>query len=80
MDTKLSRWGNSLAVRIPAQIASEAAVKEGVSLRIEFADGALHHLSPIISEPSLEEMVAAITDDNRHDEVDFGHAEGEESW
>lgn len=75
----MSRWGNSLAVRIPSQIASEAELHEGVSLRIEFNDGAIH-LSPVVSEPNLEELVAAITEENRHDEVDFGHAEGEESW
>jgi len=29
---------------------------------------------------TLEERVAEITDDNRHDETDWGDIEGQETW
>lgn len=79
MNTTLSKWGNSLAVRIPAQIANEAGLHEGVSLRVEYAEGALH-LCPVAEVPTLDEMVNEITDENRHEEIDFEASVGEESW
>ncbi|MBP6603726.1 MAG: AbrB/MazE/SpoVT family DNA-binding domain-containing protein [Verrucomicrobiales bacterium] len=79
MDVKLSRWGNSLAIRIPAQIANEAFLREGAPLRIEYSDGALH-LSPVKRQPTLDELLEGITSENCHTEIDFGNPVGEESW
>jgi antitoxin component of MazEF toxin-antitoxin module len=42
MDVQLSKWGNSLAVRIPADYVKHAGLKEGDALRIAYAvDGGL---------------------------------------
>lgn len=35
----LKRWGNSLAVRIPASVASEVALTEGQEVDLEVKDG-----------------------------------------
>jgi len=80
MKVKLSRWGNSLAVRIPSPIAEKARLREGVSVDIEaVGDGSLR-LTPLKHAPSIDELVAAITDENRHEEADWGSPVGNESW
>jgi antitoxin MazE len=37
----LKRWGNSLAVRIPASIAARLAFAEGQEIEVEIVDGTL---------------------------------------
>ena len=77
---KLSRWGNSLAVRIPSPIAEEAELREGASVDIQAAgDGGLR-LTPLRDAPTIDELVAGITDENRHDEADWGSPIGDEAW
>jgi antitoxin MazE len=43
MDIQLSKWGNSLAVRIPADYVRHAGLKEGDALTVTLtADGCLN--------------------------------------
>jgi antitoxin MazE len=79
MKVKLSRWGNSLAVRIPSGIAAEASLRAGNALSIEYADGALR-LTPLPDPPSIEDLIAQIDPDNIHEEEDFGGPVGREVW
>ena len=80
MKVKLSKWGNSLAVRIPSPIADEAELQEGSSVDIAaIPDGGIR-LTPLRSSPTIEELVAEITDGNRHDEIDWGEPAGNEAW
>jgi antitoxin MazE len=79
MRTRLSRWGNSLAIRIPATIASEASLHEGVTLSIEYSDGVLH-LRPESKRLELDDLLKGISEENVHDEVDFGGPVGREVW
>lgn len=79
MKTKLSRWGNSLAIRIPAAIASEAALHEGTTLSIEYSDGVLF-LRRDPKKLELEDLLKGMTDENLHHEVDFGRPVGQEAW
>lgn len=42
MDIQVSRWGNSLAMRLPAEVARRLGVREGDHLQVRLtADGAL---------------------------------------
>jgi antitoxin MazE len=80
MKVKLARWGNSLAVRIPSPVAEEAQLREGISVDITAVpDGGLR-LTPLRGSLTIEELVAEITDDNRHDETDWGEPVGNEAW
>ena len=79
MKVKLSRWGNSLAVRIPSGIASEADLRAGNALSIEYADGALK-LTPVEDLPSLADLLDQIRPDQFHNEADFGTTVGREAW
>ncbi len=71
------KWGNSLAVRIPKAVAEEARVKEGDSIVIEATEGAIE-LRRAERIPTLEELVARITPENRYPETDWGRERGKE--
>jgi antitoxin MazE len=70
----ISKWGNSLALRIPQAIAEQLGVKENSSVYLTVKDNILC----IERDYSLEELAAMITDENRQDLVDFGPDVGKE--
>jgi antitoxin MazE len=79
-EATVSKWGNSLAVRIPQAIAKQASLSEGDSLSLHLdADGAIV-LRPTRRKYELSELVSGITRKNRHGETEWGKPEGEESW
>lgn len=78
MRVKIVKWGNSLAVRIPKPAIDEARLKEGDSLEIEStAEGRieLHRVGQI---PTLKQLVAQITPENRYGEISTGSETGKE--
>ncbi len=77
MTTKVQKWGNSLAVRIPHHIAERLAIYQGSELEISVENDKLM-LVPKKKKPTLEELLARVTPENRHAEIDFG-TEGNES-
>jgi len=75
---QIVRWGNSLAVRIPKPVAEEAGVQEGDPIVIEAAEGHIR-LRRKQRIPTLKELVAQITPENRYAETVTGRALGKES-
>jgi len=80
MLTKVQRWGNSLALRIPKVFALDAQLENDSLVEISFADGQI--IVKPVSAPtwSLEELLAGIHKNNIHHEVDTGFAVGNEVW
>ena len=80
MQTQVKKWGNSLALRIPKPLAEQLAIKTDTEVEIVIEDGQL--LIRPLPEPvlSLEALLAQITDENLHDEVETGTAVGGEVW
>ncbi|HSH76389.1 MAG TPA: AbrB/MazE/SpoVT family DNA-binding domain-containing protein [Longimicrobiales bacterium] len=80
MHTKIQKWGNSLGLRIPKAFAAEVGVGAGseVDLSIESGDLIVRVRRP----PSfrLEELLAGVTADTIHDEVDAGRPTGSGIW
>jgi antitoxin MazE len=74
--TKVQKWGNSLAVRIPSVIAEKIAICQGSEMEMIVENQAIK-LIPKKKKPTLEELLAKITPENRHAEIDFG-VEGNE--
>jgi antitoxin MazE len=74
---QLAKWGNSLAVRIPKNVAEQAHLREGDSVMIEALEGHIE-VRPAERIPTLEELVAQITPENRHEETDWGPDRGKE--
>jgi antitoxin MazE len=79
MRTRVQKWGNSLAVRIPRQVAAESRLQHGTPVDVSLIDGEIV-VSPVRVPPSLDELLAGVTDDNIHGEVDWGPAVGREAW
>jgi antitoxin MazE len=80
MKTRIQKWGNSLALRIPKSFAEEAALYEDASVDLSLAEGSLV-VRLIRSQPlTLGELLQGITDENLPGEWDTGPAAGKEGW
>ena len=76
----IAKWGNSLAVRIPQNLAKEINLAEGSEVKLVLIDGKLT-IEPIVRRRySLEELIEAMTPENVHTEIDTGVAVGNEVW
>ncbi len=80
MLAKVSKWGNSRALRIQKDIALDAGLDFGVEVELRVVDGELRVIPIKELRFTLEELVAGITPENRHAEWDTGPAVGREVW
>ena len=75
----IKKWGNSPALRLSATIMKTAAFELDQRVSIQVSKGR------IVIEPAknvaydLDELLAGITDENLHGEVDFGGPVGKEA-
>lgn len=79
MIAAVAKWGNSLALRIPAAFAREISIREGASVDISVADGVL--LVRPVDEThvyDLDDLLCRITEENRHGEIATGRSVGNE--
>lgn len=77
MRAALSKWGNSLAVRIPKSLADSAQLREGEPVEIKsLRSGEIL----IRRRKTLDQLVKAITPENRHAATDWGPPVGKEIW
>lgn len=80
MRVVVKKWGNSASVRIPASVMAAARLSLDQPVEVREEEGR------IIIEPvqpdryDLASLVDAITDDNRHESVEFGGPRGREAW
>ncbi len=74
----VKKWGNSPAVRLPAAIleAAHLSLEQTVELRVE--QGRII-IEPVAPSYSLDSLLAGITEENPHSEIDYGPARGQES-
>ena len=72
-EAQIVKWGNSLAVRIPKPVAEAVGVQEGDPIVIEADEG---HIKVRRKQqvPTLKELVAKITSENRYEEIPSGPA------
>jgi antitoxin MazE len=80
MKTRVQKWGNSLALRIPKSFADEAGLRNESSVELSLADGRLLITPVAESKLVLEHLLAKVTEENLHHEVDTGPAMGNETW
>jgi antitoxin MazE len=76
--TQIVKWGNSLAIRIPKPVAEEAGVGEGDPIVVEAVNGRIQLRPDKKRIPTLQELVAQITPENRYAAVKTGRARGHE--
>lgn len=79
MRAKAQRWGNSLAIRIPKAIAEQTGIHENDELDIKVMDHKIT-LTPCRPIYQLEELLAQVTENNLHGEMEFGRPAGKEAW
>ncbi len=80
MRTHVQKWGNSLALRIPKSFAAEAGLQKESSVELSLVNGKLV-VTPISKpKPSLQQLLAGVTEENVHHEVATGPAAGNETW
>ena len=77
--TQIVSWGNSQALRIPKAMLDELQIREGDEVEMVVENGRLA-VRPLNPKLTLESLVAEITLENRHKELDFGKAVGNEVW
>lgn len=82
MNTKIQKWGNSPAVRLPKEIADKHFLREGSNVSV------LEGKEQIIIKPikkkktdvKLSDLTRKISSKNIHKEISFSDAVGNEIW
>jgi antitoxin MazE len=77
--TRLSKWGNSLGLRLPKSVAREVPLAEGDTVQVSVDNGTIV-IRPSRPRHSLDDLVRRITPKNRHDASDWGGPLGDEVW
>ncbi len=79
MRTRVQKWGNSLAVRIPKPFAEGAGLRPSSEVEVSLENGEVR-LSPVRPRWRLRRLLSGVTKRNLHNEVDSGSAVGREVW
>jgi antitoxin MazE len=79
MRIRVKKWGNSLALRIPKSFATEVGLDFDTPVDLSLADGKLVVAPAIEPALTLKHLLAQVTEDNLHREVDTGPAMGNEA-
>ena len=80
MKTRIQKWGNSLALRIPKSFADEVGLQRETSVEVSLADGKIVITPVTRSKLTLEQLLSKVTKENLHHEVDASSAVGNETW
>ncbi len=91
MRTRVRRWGNSIAVRIPAALAAKSGLVKGSAVDLSVEDGRLVVRPTGLRSYTLEELLVGaeggtpgaaedVRPSNLHDETDWGPPVGRETW
>ena len=78
MKAKIQKWGNSLGFRIPMPIARNLSLENGSIVEIEEVNDTIVVYSA--DKQNAEKLINMITEENCHNETDWGKAEGKELW
>jgi len=76
MLANISKWGNSLGVRIPRSLALQLGIKEGVPVELTVEND---HLL-IHKVYRLESLLTQVTPENIHSEIEIDSPQGKEVW
>ena len=76
MPTRIQKWGNSLALRIPKSFAEQARLSEGTDVDLVIEGERLIVRAVRAPKHTLDRLLAGITKRNLHREVDTGESLG----
>ncbi len=78
MKAVVKKWGNSASVRIPASVLAAAGLKLDQPVDVREESGRIVIEPVTVVEYNLADLLAGITPENMHPEVDFGAPVGRE--
>jgi antitoxin MazE len=79
MVTRVQKWGNSLALRIPRSFAVQAKVAAGTAVDLAVEKGQLV-VRPVRQRYRLRDLLKAVDGRKLHGEVQTGRPVGREIW
>jgi len=78
MITKIQKWGNSLAVRLPKKVVERLSLRQNQEVAVQNERTRII-VTPVEPEiPALERLVNEITTDNKHPSINWGTRVGRE--
>ncbi|EKE9051062.1 AbrB/MazE/SpoVT family DNA-binding domain-containing protein [Salmonella enterica] len=82
ISVSVKKWGNSPAIRIPAAVMQALALTDESELELEIRGNeiALKPKKTNKIEFKLDDLLAKITPDNKHDLLEWGEPVGKEIW
>ncbi len=80
MTTTVQKWGNSLGIRIPKDIADIIGAQEGKELNISTEHRKMIIELAVPKKIDIEKLIKKITPRNSHGEFDWGTPVGDEVW
>ena len=84
METRIGKWGNSLALRIPRSVAASVGITRNTTVELTARGRQL--VVSVLNRPlnrpgaELEDLLARVTEDNLHREVETSPTVGGEAW
>ncbi|MCC6154387.1 MAG: AbrB/MazE/SpoVT family DNA-binding domain-containing protein [Candidatus Hydrogenedentes bacterium] len=80
MRVRLTEQGDGLTFTIPSELVADLRLAKGTVVDVSEAGGKLI-VKPIEEDrPTIDELIEMITDENRHEETDWGPPVGKEIW
>ncbi len=76
----VTKWGNSLGIRIPRPIAKQVNLEEGTVVVFSVSEGNLILKPEKKKKYTLDQLLEGMTPDNFQAEVDTGTPVGNEVW
>ena len=80
METRVQKWGNSLALRIPKPLANQIGLEHNSLVDLSLRGTKLVIVPVRPRGLELNALLAQVTDHNLHGEVDTGGTVGSEAW
>jgi antitoxin MazE len=80
METRIKKWDDSLALRIPQVLADEAGLDQDSPVELTLEAGRLIITLIPDNKPRLEDLLAGVTPGNIHREVNMGDPMGDVAW
>ena len=77
MRTLIEKWGNSLVVRLPKSLSSDAHLSEGTPVELQ-VEGDRLVITLARAKFELSELLSQFKPEHRHGEVNWGAGCGEE--
>ncbi len=82
MQSVIKKWGNSLALRIPASYAKDIGLTNGSEVDISILDKTISVKCaiPVKKVHSLTNLLKGVNGTNIHREINTGDPIGQETW